>query len=309
MRLELLILTGEDAGRRLVLGPAATVLGRSPQVTLPFPRDTFLSGAHVQLLAAADGSGVTVTDLRSTNGTSLNGARIDEAFAVPGDVLQVGSLALRLVPTVGPSLEGEPVLSVQAVDSSPVPEAGVEALVTNLTAGGMPLFAVVDAAADPAVFEHLQHPQREAVSAMQSLYEGAAGQELAPWAPYLLALSPDSPLLRTLLREGWGKAWASYCTAHVPFNELRRHLRRFLMVQMEDGPQVYFRFYDPRVLREFLPTANHAELLYFFGPVQEWLIEGADGETLLRSRCNQDGLITEALPGSSRGHYTTTKSA
>ena len=67
------------------------------------------------------------------------------------------------------------------------------------------------------------------------------------------------------------------------------------MVQLAEGTQVYFRFYDPRVLREFLPTTTHAELLHFFGPVQEWLTEGSDPATQLRSRCTRDGLVTEAL--------------
>ena len=305
MRLELLILTGADAGRRLPLGPAAVVLGRSPQVTLPFPHDTFLSGAHVQLVVAPDGNTVTVTDLRSTNGTSVNGNRIDQAVAAPGDMLQVGSLSLRIVPALAPSPEGEPVLSLSG-DTSQTPASDLDNMLASLTAGGAPLFCVVDAAADPAILGYLQ---REPVPFMQSLYEGKPAQDLAAWAPYLLGFSPESPLLRTLLNEGWGKAWASYCTTHVPFNELRRHLRRFLMVNLEDGPQVYFRFYDPRVLRDFLPTANHAELLHFFGPVQEWLVEGPDQDTLLRSRCTGTGLLTEALPVSARDRYTTTQSA
>ncbi len=296
MRLELLVLTGPDAGRRLSLGPAAVVLGRSALVTLPFPHDSFLSGAHVQLLAAPDGSGVRITDLRSTNGTFLNGARVDDVLAVPGDVLRVGSLALRIVPALAPSLEGEPVLSEARDPQSG--ETGTEDLVSKLTGSRTPLFCVVDAAVDPVILEHLQSglQQREPGHALQSLYEGHGAHELAPWAPYLLALPRDSTLLRTLLREGWGKAWGCYCTAHVPFAELRRHLRRFLTVRLEAGPQVYFRFYDPRVLREFLPTATHAELLHFFGPVGEWLFEGAHAESLLRNRCTNEGLVTEVLP-------------
>ena len=195
MRLELLLLTGEDAGRRLSLGPAAVVLGRSPQVTLPFPHDTFLSGAHVQFVVTADGTAVAVTDLRSTNGTSLNGARIDQAVAVPGDVVQAGSLALRIVPALTPSPEGEPTLSLPG---DPSPSAGVadlDNMLHSLTAGGAPLFCVVDAAADPAIFGHLQ---REPVPLMQSLYEGRAAHDLAhrissachPTRPFSASCSP-----------------------------------------------------------------------------------------------------------------------
>ena len=306
MRLELLILTGPDAGRRLDLGPAAMVLGRSPEATLPFPNDTFLSGSHVQLLATPDGKGVQVLDLHSTNGTFLNGTRVDEAYAFPGDVLRMGSLNLRVVPVLGPTLEGDPVFSEQPGKSNLARDPAVESVIGRLTSSGTPLFCVVDAAADPTILQRLQsHPEQT----LQSLYEGASAQNLAPWAPYLVSLPSQSPLLHTLLGEGWGKAWASFCTTHVPFSELRRHLRRFLMVQLEDGPEVYFRFYDPRVLREFLPTVTHAELLHFFGPVQEWLFEATNPGTLLRSRCTGEGLVTEALPVGSPDHYTTGQSA
>lgn len=297
MRLELLVLTGTDAGLRLSLGPAAVVLGRSPEVTLPFPGDTFLSGAHVQLLAAADGTGVQVLDLRSSNGTFLNGARVSQAFAIPGDVLKVGMLALRVVSPLAPSFEAEPVLSEGRELAGGPQEGDSHRLLTTLTASGTPLFAVLDAAVDPTMLENVKdHLGREPGHTFQSLYEGQGGDDLARWAPYLLALPPQSNLLHMLLQKGWGNAWGCFCTTHVPFSDLRRHLRRFLMVQLEEGSQVYFRFYDPRVLREFLPTANHTELLQFFGPVQEWLVEGADPQSLLRSRCTAEGLVTEALP-------------
>ena len=296
MRLELLVLTGTEAGLRLSLGPAPAVLGRSPEVTLSFPDDPFLSGSHVQLLASADGTGVKVVDLRSSNGTFLNGSRISEALARPGDVLKAGGLALRVVPSLAPSLEGDPVLPESREPSQGSSEVGSSSLLGTIAAGGAPLFAVLDAAVDPTLLDRLQEGlSREPEHILQSLYEGQGAQDLARWAPYLLALPSQSALLPTLLREGWGKAWGCYCTTHVPFSELRRHLRRFLMVQLEEGRQVYFRFYDPRVLREFLPTSNHAELLHFFGPVQEWLIEGSDPGTLLRSRCTGEGLVTEAL--------------
>ncbi|MGI4828930.1 MAG: DUF4123 domain-containing protein, partial [Janthinobacterium lividum] len=250
----------------------------------------------VQLLAAGDGSGVAVVDLRSSNGTFLNGARVTEAFAVPGDVLKAGMLALRVVSPLTPPFEAEPVLPGGLETARGVAADAPNGLLRSLTASGVPLFAVLDAAADPAMLEQLQeYLGREPGHTLQSLYEGQGALDLARWAPYLLALPAESTLLGTLLREGWGKAWGCFCTTHVPFSDLRRHLRRFLMVQLEGGPQVYFRFYDPRVLREFLPTATHAELLHFFGPVQEWLVQGGDPGSLLRSRCSADGLVTEAL--------------
>ena len=285
LRLELLILNGADAGRSLELGAAATVLGRSAEVALSFPHDGFLSGSHVQFAPAPGGTGLRITDLRSTNGTFLNGARIDEVTAVPGDIVQAGSLLLRLVASPLPPDEEVSVLSLQ--------DARPPSLLEHLTSRSAPLFCLVDAAADPTLPELLG---TERGGMLQSLYEGPGAQDLAAWAPYLLAVSSGSALLATLLEKGWGKGWMTFCSAHLSFADLRRHLRHFLMVKLEDGPQVYFRFYDPRVLRDYLPTATYPELLHFFGPVQEWLMEGAAPGTLLRSRCSTEGLSTEAIP-------------
>src|SRR5439155_1286760 len=42
-----------------------------------------------------------------------------------------------------------------------------------------------------------------------------------------------------------------------------------------------FRFYDPRVLRIYLPTCNAAEQQFVFGPVLRFLCEEAEPSTLL----------------------------
>ena len=39
------------------------------------------------------------------------------------------------------------------------------------------------------------------------------------------------------------------------------------------GKDMYFRLYDPRVLRVFLPTCTPDELTDFFGPIGTFLIE------------------------------------
>ena len=63
---------------------------------------------------------------------------------------------------------------------------------------------------------------------------------------------------------------------------MRRHLRHFLEVQLPDGKQVYFRFYDPRVLRVFLPTCTADEINQFFGPIKQYLMEDEKPDKLLQ---------------------------
>jgi hypothetical protein len=43
-----------------------------------------------------------------------------------------------------------------------------------------------------------------------------------------------------------------------------------------------FRYYDPRVMRTYLPTCNSDELAAIFGPVDSFLVEDESGESILR---------------------------
>ena len=156
-----------------------------------------------------------------------------------------------------------------------------------LLEGHEPLYAVLDAARDPAVLKLLQGAGEEA----QSLYSGRRSEQLADVAPYLTRVPLDSRLFEGLVREGFGKSWGVLAVCDAPFAELRRHLRRFLVAQTEDRTALYFRFYDPRVLRPFLETATDEQRRSFFGPVSAFLFEGRrDGTVLRRAR------IGPALP-------------
>ena len=91
----------EEAGPRLILEGAVervvpltsplTVLGRAADADLRLP-DTGVSRAHAEI-RLADGV-ATVTDLGSTNGTTVNGRRISNAELRDGDRLGVGASTL-----------------------------------------------------------------------------------------------------------------------------------------------------------------------------------------------------------------------
>ena len=55
-------------------------------------------------------------------------------------------------------------------------------------------------------------------------------------------------------------------------------------MKTEEGQELYFRYYDPRVLRTYLPTCTPDELEQVFGPVLEYALEDEVEETLLRFR-------------------------
>ena len=129
---------------------------------------------------------------------------------------------------------------------------------------------MLDAARDERVLTLLQ----ESIDEYRSLYEGPQGTALESVAPYLVQLQKDSRLLGALVQEGWGNHWGIYFTSSASFIEVRRHLRKFLMIELEGDPgRFYFRFYDPRVLHSFLPTCSAEQRKDFFGPIARLFYE------------------------------------
>jgi hypothetical protein len=300
MKLELVLLDGPQAGRRLPLGSGPVSFGRSAEAMVSFPQDSFLSGMHLTVEAVAEG--VQLVDPRSTNGTFLNGERVSRAIAAVGDVIKIGSLTMQVAEAraagSGPVFSSPPAPVAPKAIEPPVSTTAplnnkLEGVLDVLRLVQTPLFCLLDAAADEMIPSFLALVQEQVP--MQCLYDGRSAVTLSRWAPYLVQLSPTAPLLRVILEKGWGKGWASYFTSTAPFEELRKHFRKFLMVQLEEGKEVYFRFYDPRVLRDFLPTANGGELAMFFGPVTEWMIEAEDSSHLLRLRNTASGLTSSLV--------------
>ncbi|MGA7904712.1 MAG: DUF4123 domain-containing protein [Terrimicrobiaceae bacterium] len=181
-----------------------------------------------------------------------------------------------------------PAAAPQAVTSAPL-----EQDLTNIlrTIGG-PLFALLDATRDPL---RILGMLRSSGEKYQSLYEGLQGRMLEAYAPYLVRLPGDSRLLETLVAQGWGKNWGIFVVSAADFQSLRKHFRTFLMVKSPEGEQLYFRYYDPRVLREYLPTCNAEETNFVFGPVAAYLCEGEASDALLVFQPGQDFVQCEAV--------------
>jgi adenylate cyclase len=105
-------------GTQTVTLPAGRplVVGRTPGCDLPV-RDSTVSRRHAEL-APSDG-GLEVRDLGSTNGTFVNGERIEQGMARPGDQVTFGRAVfeLRDEPEDG---RGESVSEAQALDATVV---------------------------------------------------------------------------------------------------------------------------------------------------------------------------------------------
>lgn len=111
------------------------------------------------------------------------------------------------------------------------------------------------------------------------LIRGLLQPDLAQVAPYLVFLQRGCPFTEWLLANGWGRCWGIYGGSNMSIIELRKHFRHLLHVSDESGKPYYFRFYDPYVLRNYLPRCTDQEATEFFGSVQWILVEEAFPET------------------------------
>ncbi len=118
---------------------------------------------------------------------------------------------------------------------------------------------------------------RQLNSVHDSLYRGRSEEILAVIAPYLFQYELGSDFDKWL-QKYYGQSWGVGIVSSEPMEVLHKHFRKFLLVKTDDGKELYFRFYDPRVLRVFLPTCDTIQLGEFFGPVQHFFVEDEDPE-------------------------------
>ena len=274
-RLIVEIRSGPSKGEKVTLGAGEALrVGRSPRADLALPKDTEMSALHFAL--EWDGAACRLRDLESASGTTLHGRRVEVTAVKNGGWIRAGGTDFMVY------IEGATPARRRPPDP-PELAAKKEQAIEALLGAGAPLYAVLDAAQDRRILTLL----RESVEEHRSLYEGVQGDAMADAAPYLVRLSPssDGRLLRALVQEGWGKSWGIYFTCRRPFKEVRRHLRRFLIVMAEETRnRLYFRFYDPRVLTEFLPTCTGRQLTELYGEIERFWAESEENEVLVFER-------------------------
>lgn len=262
---------GPMAARKGIIQPGGSlVVGRSDEADLPMTYGEELSAKHFEI--TWDGKTCRLRDLESHNGTQLSGDPVKEATLSNGSWVRAAGIDFMVY------FEAATRPSSGQISTLPVAlrEQALEELRAAMRDG--PLYAVLDSARNDRVLTVL----REAVEEHRSLYDGVTADRMADGAPYIVRFREDSGLLTRLVMEGWGDAWGIYLTSQRPLNEVRAHLRKLIMVSLEEdgvpeGEPVYFRFYDPRVMEAFLPIVNSRQEDEIFGDVQRFLYEDSEG--------------------------------
>lgn len=163
---------------------------------------------------------------------------------------------------------------------------------------GPQVHLLVDGARDPELVSMIRFGKLE----YNCLFSGRLTPRLQAAAPYLVHLAAASPLTRELLSRVWGNSGGilTVARADVTLQQQRLHFKKFLRVQDEDGRVLQFRFYDPRVLRIYLPSCTPEECQRFFGPVSRIVMESAAGGAPLDYSL-QYGMLAAGAPDLRQG--------
>jgi S-DNA-T family DNA segregation ATPase FtsK/SpoIIIE len=99
-QLELRVVAGFDAGRRLALPVTGLVVGRDPECDLALGDDG-VSRRHLNVVPRPGGLRATVADLETINGTWVEGQRIREPTEVePATLFEAGDVVFTIAPRV-----------------------------------------------------------------------------------------------------------------------------------------------------------------------------------------------------------------
>jgi len=197
-RPDLMITTGELAGRRFSVGSGGLRLGRSSSNDIHIS-DEELSRNHC-LFEAVGEEGLRLTDLASANGTYLNGRLLDgdPAELHVGDIIEVGSTAVRVVGEQKESAAPDPVDLGLGETSAPPAAAKKRPLLVNILWGLTlvlaigAIYLVLVAPADDPTTSAISTVEEEPVLE-EVFYEKVEATQVGIFR-YELTLSPDGVL-------------------------------------------------------------------------------------------------------------------
>lgn len=151
------------------------------------------------------------------------------------------------------------------------------------------VYAVLDGARDPEIYPFIA----ESCPSYRCLYREQLSDALQAAAPYVVKLHQESSYTHELLQKAWGQSWGIFVSTpmSVGIDQLSQHCRKLNKVKGPTGEVMFFRYYDPRVLRSYLPTCHYEELEAVFGPIARIIMEGQSSKQLLQMQRSGDEFI------------------
>lgn len=152
-------------------------------------------------------------------------------------------------------------------------------------------FALLDASqsADiPISLEGFSDPAR-------CLFDGAAYEDMAEVAPWLVELARYSDAWDWFVEDGYGHNWGILIHSRLELPRLKTHLKKFLKIEDEAGERYFFKYYRPEHFNRYAPGFDGAQRAAFWRAVEAVYAESRDPAMLHRH-----GLDAEGKHGSQR---------
>ena len=126
--------------------------------------------------------------------------------------------------------------------------------------------------------------------ANRSLFKGTKDESLVDVAPYVFLVNEVS---EKILNDA-DVSLKCVLVIETPLNleMVAGHFREFIYQKVR-GRECYFRFWDARVLKKFLPTCNDIQLNYFFRNINSISLPDDDPAFVLQYRVQRSRLNTE----------------
>jgi hypothetical protein len=152
------------------------------------------------------------------------------------------------------------------------------------------IWAIIDTARDRKAYWTLANSHLN----YSCLFAGDLPLALEQAAPYLVQLDYDDAYT-DYLAANLGNSLGVFLQCDAAMKTVRHHLRKLLTVRDPRGAKLLFRFYDPRVLRVFLPTCDSSELAQMYGPIKTYWAEDTFPNKIVEFRNSRKGLEVASL--------------
>lgn len=150
---------------------------------------------------------------------------------------------------------------------------------------GARLYAIVNGATAMSLVDQAKHLGLR----VQSLLQAGVSPYLGAVAPYLVEIDLESGFL-SYWSLWLGKNSGLLIESVNDFDIVLEHFRRTFATRDAQGHEQFFRFYDHRVLRDYLSGHAADELRQFFGPASQILSDSEEAGMLLCYSLSANGL-------------------
>ena len=168
-------------------------------------------------------------------------------------------------------------LGLEQIVFAPLDEDEQQRQATDTTSPPLRAFALLDASQSPDIpicLEGFSDPAR-------CLFDGAAYEDMAEVAPWLVELTCHSDAWDWFVEEGYGRNWGILIHSRLELPRLKTHLKKFLKIEDEDGERYFFKYYRPEHFNRYAPGFDDTQRASFWRGIEAVYAESKGDATVL----------------------------